>query len=115
MKYLLSNYIKKFSWLKKFGSVIKEAREYSLIRVVVDQTEKALEILNEARYWVNAADVLVMRLDNRPGKLSYISKRFGEADININYVYGSGASDAETTIYVFRVPDVDGAVKSLSE
>ena len=107
--------IKRTASAASYGSVIKEAREYSLIRVVVDQTEKALEVLNEGRYWVNTADVLVMRLDNRPGKLSYISKRFGDADININYVYGSGASDAETTIYVFRVPDVDGALKSLSE
>ena len=107
--------IKRTASAASYGSVIKEAREYSLIRVVVDQAEKALEILKQARYRVNTADVLVMRLDNRPGILSYISKRFGDADININYVYGSGASDAETTIYVFRVPDVDGAVKSLSE
>jgi hypothetical protein len=107
--------IKRTASAASYGSVIKEAREYSLIRVVVDQAEKALEILKQARYRVNTADVLVMKLDNRPGILSYISKRFGDANININYVYGSGASDAETTIYVFRVPDVDGAVKSLSE
>ena len=107
--------IKRTASAASYGSVIKEAREYSLIRVVVDETEKALEILNEARYWVNTADVLVMRLDNRPRKLSYISKRFGDANININYVYESGASDADTMIYVFRVPDVDGTVKSLSE
>jgi len=106
--------IKRTASAASYGSVIKEAKEYSLIRVVVDRTEKALEILNQANYRVNTSEVLVMRLDNRPGILSGVSERFGDANININYVYGSGALDAKTAIYVFSVPDVAGALKSLS-
>jgi hypothetical protein len=55
-----------------------------------------------------------MRLENRPGTLAKISKRFGDADININYVYGSGTSDVQTAMYVFHVSDVDTALKSIS-
>ena len=106
--------IKRTASAASYGSVIKEAKQYSLIRVVVDQTEKALEILKKASYWVNTTEVLVMRLENRPGTLAKISKRFGDADININYVYGSGTSDVQTAMYVFHVPDVDEALKSLS-
>jgi hypothetical protein len=97
-----------------YGSVIKEAKAYSLIRVLVDQADRALDVLKKADYWVNMSDVLVMRLENRPGTLARISNRFGDAEININYVYGSGPSDLETAIYVFQVPDVDAAIKSLS-
>jgi len=107
--------IKRTASAASYGSVIKEAKEYSLIRVVVDRTEKALKLLNQANYRVTISEVLVMRLDNRPGKLYSVSKRFGDADININYVYGSGALDAKTAIYVFSVPDVAGALKSLSD
>ncbi len=106
--------IKRTASAASYGSVIKEAKQYSLIRVVVDQTEKALEILKKADYWVNTTEVLVMRLENRPGTLAKISKRFGDADININYVYGSGASDVQTAMYVFHVSDVDTALKSIS-
>ncbi len=106
--------IKRTASAASYGSVIKEAKEYSLIRVVVDRTEKALKLLNQANYRVNTSEVLVMRLDNRPGKLSSVSERFGDANININYVYGSGTLDAKTAIYVFSVPDVAGALKSLS-
>ena len=106
--------IKRTASAASYGSVIKEAKQYSLIRVVVDQTEKALEILKKANYWVNTTEVLVMRLENRPGTLAKISKRFGDADININYVYGSGASDVQTAMYVFHVSDVDTALKSIS-
>ncbi len=106
--------IKRTASAASYGSVIKEAKQYSLIRVVVDQTEKALEILKKADYWVNTTEVLVMRLENRPGTLAKISKRFGDADININYVYGSGTSDVQIAMYVFHVTDVDEALKSLS-
>ena len=106
--------IKRTASAASYGSVIKEAKQYSLIRVVVDQTEKALEILKKADYWVNTLEVLVMRLENKPGTLAKTSKRFGDANININYVYGSGTSDEQTAMYVFRVQDVDEALKSLS-
>lgn len=107
--------IKRTASAASYGSVIKEAKEYSLIRVMVDETDKAVEVLNEAQYWVNTSEVLVVKLLNKPGRLADISRRFGEANININYVYGSGALDVEKAIYVFNVPDVDQALKSLSE
>jgi hypothetical protein len=107
--------IKRTASAASYGSVIKEAKEYSLIRVVVDQPEKALDLLKQAEYWVHASEVLVMRLENRPGTLANVSKRFGDANININYVYGSGTPDIEQAIYVFHVPNVDKALKSLSE
>jgi hypothetical protein len=106
--------IKRTASAASYGSVIKEAKQYSLIRVVVDQTEEALDILKQANYWVTTSEVLVMRLENRPGTLAKISKKFGDANININYVYGSGTSDVQTAMYVFHVPDVDKALKSLS-
>jgi hypothetical protein len=107
--------IKRTASAASYGSVIKEAREYSLIRVMVDKTDKALEVLNEAQYWVNTSEVLVIKLHNRPGRLADISRRFGDANININYVYGSGALDVEKAIYVFNVPDVNQALKALSK
>lgn len=107
--------IKRTASAASYGSVIKEAKEYSLIRVMVDETDKAVEVLNKAQYWVNTSEVLVVKLLNKPGRLADISRRFGDANINLNYVYGSGALDVEKAIYVFNVPDVDQALKSLSE
>ena len=107
--------IKRTASAASYGSVIKEAKEYSLIRVMVDETDKAVEVLNKAQYWVNTSEVLVVKLLNKPGRLADISRRFGDANINLNYVYGSGALDVEKAINVFNVPDVDQALKSLSE
>jgi len=107
--------IKRTASAASYGSVLKEARKYSLIRVVVDKTDEALAMLKKTGYWVDAKDVLVMKLENRPGKLASVSKQFGEAGININYVYGSGAADAKSAIYVFKVPDATQAMASLTD
>ena len=107
--------IKRTASAASYGSVMREAKKYSLIRVVVDQTSIAMDALNKAQYWVDITDVLVLRLHNRPGKLADVSRKFGGAGININYVYGSGASDGETAIFVFNVPDADKALEALSK
>ena len=96
-----------------YGSVLKEAKKYSLIRVIVDDTDRALKALKKAQYWVTTSDVLVLRLKNRPGTLADISRTFGDAEININYVYGSGPGNIKTAIYVFHVPDVEKALTVL--
>ena len=98
-----------------YGSVMKEAKKYSLIRMVVNEKDKALAALKQGLYWVNTTEVIVMKLQNRPGTLAQISKHFGQTSININYVYGSGASDTKKAIYVFNVPDVDKALAALKK
>ena len=50
--------IKRTASAASYGSAIKEAKQYSLIRVVVAQTEKALEVLKKVNYWVNTTEVL---------------------------------------------------------
>jgi hypothetical protein len=97
-----------------YGSVLKEAQKYSLIRVLVDDTDRAVKVLGKAQYWVDSSDVLVLKLKNKPGTLADISTKFGNAGINIDYVYGSGAENAKTAIYVFHVPDVTRAIDALS-
>lgn len=107
--------IKRTASAASYGSVMKEAKKYSLIRVFVDETAAALTALKQAQYWVTTTEVLVMNLQNRPGTLAKISSQFGKASININYVYGSGATNAKKAIYVFNVPDVDKALKAMKK
>ena len=106
--------IKRTASAASYGSVLKEGKKYSLIRVLVDDTDHALKVLAKAQYWVNTSEVLVLKLKNKPGTLADISRRFGESDININYVYGSGSEKVKTAIYVFHVPDVEKAMAALS-
>jgi len=46
-------------------------------------------------------------LENRPGALAEVTAKFGEAGVNINYVYGSVSSPDEKCLFVFCPEDIE--------
>jgi hypothetical protein len=82
-----------------------------MIRLIVDNPDKATDILVKSGYQVKVREVIGMILDNRPGILHKISRTFGDAGINIHYTYGSGFADSESALFIFRVSDVEKALE----
>jgi hypothetical protein len=39
--------------------------------------------------------------------LGRVAKRFGEANINIDYIYGSAMEDAKESIFVLHIAETD--------
>jgi hypothetical protein len=64
---------------------------------------------------VKAQDVIGLVLENKPGELNKISKKFGDAGINISYTYGSGFSDSEVALFIFRLSDIQKALELFPE
>jgi hypothetical protein len=66
---------------------------------------------------VDTEPILVFRLVNQPGMLGKVVKRFGEARVNIDYVYGSAMEDAKESIFVVHIAEADlpKIEKSLSD
>lgn len=94
-----------------YEAILKESAKYSMIRLITNNPEKAVEVLNKAGYQVKIQEVIGMVLDNKPGILNKISRRFGDAGINIAYTYGSGFSDSENALFIFRVSDMEKALE----
>ena len=94
-----------------YEAILKESAKYSMIRLITDNPDKALESLNKAGYKVKAEKVIGMVLDNKPGLLNKVSKAFGDAGVNISYTYGSGFSDSECALFIFKVSDIEKAVE----
>jgi len=47
--------------------------------------------------------ILVFRLANQPSILGTVAKRFGEAKMNIDYIYGSAMEDAKESIFIVHI------------
>ena len=54
---------------------------------------------------------VVQQRRHRPGALAEVTAKFGEAGININYVYGSVQSPDSKCLFVFCPEDIDLAAK----
>ena len=79
--------------------------------MITDDPEKAVEVLTKAGYQVKIEEVIGLVLDNRPGILHMISRKFGDAGINISYTYGSGFSDSKAALFIFKVSDMQKALE----
>ncbi len=96
---------------ESYRGILKDSSDYSIIRILVDKPEEAERKLTDLEYLLDSEPVLVFTLINKPGMLGQVAKKLGEGKINIDYTYGSAMEDAEKSIFILRVSEIDKAEK----
>ena len=101
--------LKRLASSASYSSMRRDSAEFALTRLIVDQPEKAVELLRENDFLLDSKEVVTIDITNKPGEFTKITKKLGEEQININYVYGS-VSDADgKCLFVFCPEDVKTA------
>ncbi len=103
--------LKRIAPAASYGSMQKDSADYALIRLLVNQTDKTIDLLSKEGYLFDLMPVIALELENRPGTLSEMARKFGEEGININYVYGSAMPDQQKSLFVFSPEDMDAAAR----
>lgn len=98
--------LKRLASSASYSSMRRDSAEFALIRLLVDQPEKAIELLSGKDYLFDTKEVVALDITNKPGELTKITKKFGEEQININYVYGSVTDSGGNCLFVFCPEDV---------
>jgi hypothetical protein len=107
--------LKRIASAASYNSMSKDSSQYALIRLLTDNTDKAVDLLSKNNYIFDIIPVIAVRLENKPGELARITAKFGEIGVNINYVYGSVSSPDEKCLFVFCPEDIDLAAKVFTE
>jgi len=107
--------LKRIASAASYNSMRKDSAQFALIRLLVNHTDKAIDLLSKNEYIFDIMPVIAIELENRPGTLAEITTKFGEEGININYVYGSVSSPDEKCLFVFCPEDIDLASKIFDE
>ena len=107
--------LKRIASVASYNSMRKDSANFALIRLLVDKTDKAIDLLSKEDYLFDIMPVITLELDNKPGTLAAIANKFGEEGININYVYGSVSSAEEKCLFVFCPEDIEHAAKIFKE
>jgi len=107
--------LKRIAPAASYGSMQKDSADYALIRLLVDQTDKTIDLLSKKGYLFDIMPVIALEIDNKPGTLAEMAKRFGEEGININYVYGSALPGDERSLFVFSPEDIEAAADIFKE
>ncbi len=103
--------LKRIAPAASYSSMQKDSQEFALIRLLVSDTDKALDILSKHEYVFDIMPVIAIHIENRPGMLAEIAKKFGDEGININYVYGSAVEGGEKSLFVFSPEDIELAAR----
>ena len=103
--------LKRIASVASYNSMRKDSAEFALIRLLVDQTDKTIDLLSKNDYLFDIMPVMAIELENKPGALAAIAGKFGEEGININYVYGTVSSPEEKCLFVFCPEDIELAAK----
>ncbi|MEI6232521.1 MAG: ACT domain-containing protein [Planctomycetota bacterium] len=94
-----------------FGLSVSDTVDHAVVRVLCDDSKKAITVLGDAGMLVVETDVLVLDLPDKPGILGAVAKKLAKAKINIEYAYGT--TDAKGGKLVLRVSDAKKALKTL--
>ncbi len=71
--------------LRAIASV--DTPEFAILRLVVDQPEKAKEVLNDKGFAVKVSEAVAVELEDQPGVLDGMLHVIADAGIGINYIY----------------------------
>ena len=71
------------------GISVSDTVDHAVVRLVVDDPTKAIHILGEHGVLVVETDVLVLEVDDQPGALAEVARKFAAGKINIEYAYAS--------------------------
>ena len=95
-----------------FSLSLADTTEYGLLRVIVNNPEKAREVLIDAGFSSMLTDVLIIKIPHVAGSLQTILEVIADNGVNIEYMYGLsvGAEDASV---VMKTNDLDLACSVL--
>ena len=93
-----------------YGLATSDTIDHDVVRLVLSDPAKALEMFEERGTLVVENDVLMIENRNQPGALSKIAKALSKKKINIEYAYLASHPGDEHGLLILRVSDVKTAL-----
>ena len=94
---------------------IADTKDFGILRLIVDDTDRALVELGENGVMVKITEVVAVEIPHRPGALSKTLTVLADAGINVEYLYAFLASKGQGAYVVLRVADNKAAEKALTK
>ena len=92
---------------------IADTRDFGILRLIVNDPDKALEVLRSKNCIVTETAVIGARLRNEPGALATVVRVLSEGDINVEYMYAFNGATPHHAYVVLRVTDNDKVAELL--
>ena len=88
-----------------------ETADFGLLRLIVPDVDRAVEVLRSENIAVMITDVLCVNCPNVPGSLSAVLEKLASNNVFIEYMYAF--SDGDSSNVIIRPNNIDDALKVL--
>lgn len=92
---------------------IAETADYGVLRLIVNDPDLAMRVMSEAGFTVSETEVIAVEVPDEPGGLAGVLAPLYGANVNIEYLYCFVEKSGESAIVVFRVEQIEEAIKAL--
>mgnify|MGYP001339467047 CR=1 FL=1 len=92
---------------------LADTQQFGIVRLIVEEWQKAKEVLEAAGYVVNVREVVAAAVADRPGGMAEILDVIGKAGVNIEYMYAFTFRHGKEAVLVFRFDNPDRAIDAL--
>ena len=94
---------------------LADTSDFGIIRVIVDDNDKAVQVLKEAGFVAKLTNILAVAMDDEPGALLKLLDVMEKGQINIEYMYAFKASCENRALLVVKVNKHEKAKEALLE
>ena len=94
---------------------IADTTDFGILRLIVNDPDSAYLTLKDAGFTVSTTDVIAVEVQDEPGGLSKVLEILHQQNINIEYLYAFLQKSTNAALVVFRVEQLEQAVKALQD
>lgn len=84
---------------------LADTKDFGILRIVVNDTQKASDILKNSGYAVIITDVVTVSVPDTAGQLSRVLDVLGSEGVNVEYLYAFLGTSEKSVSFVIRVDD----------
>ena len=92
---------------------LADTADFGIVRMIVDDHEKAKSVLAEKGHVVNVREVIAVCVPDRPGGMAEVMQVLDASGANIEYSYAFAFHKGEKAVLVFRFTDNAKAEEAL--
>ncbi|SRR6056297_2849945 len=94
---------------------LADTTDFGVLRMIVDDTEKARNALKENGFTLGKHDVIAVEVPDKPGGLHQLLEMLSRRGVNVEYMYAFVRNSGDNAIMIFRFDDLEKAVQVLKD
>jgi hypothetical protein len=94
---------------------LADSEDFGILRMVVEDPERAFTVLKSANHAVKETDVIAIEVPDHPGGLSDVLRTLEACGVNIEYMYSVLERTSNKAVIILRVENTDQVIEDLKK